>query len=210
MNEHPILYSFRRCPYAMRARMTLLMSGEPIEIREVSLRNKPAALIEASSKATVPVLVLPDGEVIDESLDIMLWALNRNDPEGWLAGSDIAMVASNDGPFKHDLDRYKYPERHASDPVAHRTAGLAMLGEYETRLAETANLCRDTRSFADIAIMPFVRQFAATDRAWFDEQTLPLLKRWLALHVGSPLFERAMARLGPWTPGDAPIHMTFE
>ena len=190
--------------------MTLLMSGEPIEIREVSLRNKPAALIEASSKATVPVLVLPDGEVIDESLDIMLWALNRNDPEGWLAGSDIAMVASNDGPFKHDLDRYKYPERHASDPVAHRTAGLAMLGEYETRLAETANLCRDTRSFADIAIMPFVRQFAATDRAWFDEQTLPLLKRWLALHVGSPLFERAMARLGPWTPGDAPIHMTFE
>ncbi|MEO9132277.1 MAG: glutathione S-transferase [Sphingomonas sp.] len=199
---HPILYSFRRCPYAMRARMALLVSGQPCALREVVLRAKPAAMIAASEKATVPVLVLSDGEVIDESLDIMRWALARNDPEDWLCADDPALVAENDGPFKQHLDGYKYPDRQGSDPVEHRAKGMAFLTSLEARLAESANLSREARSFTDIAIMPFVRQFAATDQSWFEAQSLPRLKAWLARHQESPLFLQAMLRLPPWQPGD--------
>jgi glutathione S-transferase len=201
--EHPILYSFRRCPYAMRARMALLVSGQPCELREVALRAKPVEMIEASAKATVPVLVLPDGQVIDESLDIMRWALARNDPEDWLGVDDPALVAENDGPFKRHLDRYKYPNRHGSDPAEHRAMGLVFQVSLEARLAQHANLCRETRSFADIAIMPFVRQFAATDQGWFEAQPLPHLKAWLARHQESPLFLRTMLRVPPGQAGDA-------
>jgi len=201
--EHPTLYSFRRCPYAMRARMALLVSEQSCELREVALRAKPMEMIEASAKATVPVLVLPDGQVIDESLDIMRWALARNDPEDWLGADDPALVAENDGSFKQHLDRYKYPDRHGSDPAEHRAMGLRFLTSLETRLAGRSNLCRETRSFADIAIMPFVRQFAATDQGWFEAQSLPRLKAWLARHQESPLFLRAMLRLPTWQAGDA-------
>ncbi|MDB5708937.1 MAG: Glutathione S-transferase, N-terminal domain [Sphingomonas bacterium] len=196
----PILYSFRRCPYAMRARMALLVSGAPFELREVALRDKPAAMIAASPKATVPVLVLEDGAVIDESIDIMRWALRRNDPEDWLAGDDADLIERFDDRFKHHLDRYKYPDRHQADPVEHRAAGLALLQELEQRLATHANLCRDTRALADIAIMPFVRQFAAVDRVWFDAQPVPRVQGWLARHVASPLFDQAMLRVAPWAP----------
>lgn len=194
----PILYSFRRCPYAMRARMALLVAEVPFELREVALRAKPSALLAASPKATVPVLVLESGAVIDESLDIMRWALARHDPEDWRGGDDAALVASFDGAFKHHLDRYKYPDRHGADPLAHRAAGVAMLDRLERRLAARDNLCRDTRALADIAIMPFVRQFAAVDRGWFDAQPLPRVRAWLARHVSSPLFERAMLRVAAW------------
>ena len=196
----PVLYSFRRCPYAMRARMALLVSGVPFELREVVLRDKPAAMIAASPKATVPVLVLESGAVIDESIDVMRWALRRNDPEDWLAGDDAALIQRFDDRFKHHLDRYKYPDRHDADPVEHRAAGLALLQELEQRLAPHANLCRETRALTDIAIMPFVRQFAAVDRAWFDAQPVPRVQGWLARHVASPLFDRAMLRLAPWQP----------
>ena len=203
-----VLYSFRRCPYAMRARMALLMSGARLEIREIVLRDKPAAMIAASPKATVPVLVLDDGQVIDESIDIIRWALGREDPEDWLAGDDNALIGRFDDRFKHHLDRYKYADRHGADPVEHRLAGLAMLQELEGRLASGGNLCREARSLADIAIFPFVRQFASVDRAWFDAQAIPGVRRWLAQHIGSPLFERAMVRLKPWVPGDAPVVLT--
>ena len=199
----PILYSFRRCPYAMRARMALLVSGQPCVLREVALRAKPAEMIMASVKATVPVLVLPDGQVIDESLDIMRWALARNDPEDWLSAEDPALVAENDGPFKQHLDCYKYPNRHGSDPAEHRAMGLVFLISLEARLVEHANLCRESRSFADIAVMPFVRQFAATDQSWFEAQSLPRLKAWLARHQEAPLFLQAMLRVPPWQAGDA-------
>ena len=199
--ELPILYSFRRCPYAMRARMALLISGTDVELREVVLRDKPEAMIAASPKATVPVLVLPDGTVIDESIDIMRWALARHDPEDWLGCDDAAIVEANDGPFKYHLDRYKYPGRHGSDPVEHRDAGLAILRGLEALLQEHADLCRKTRSFADIAVMPFVRQFAATDTGWFEAQDLPRLREWLARHAGSALLERAMVRVAPWESG---------
>jgi len=200
--EYPILYSFRRCPYAMRARMALLISEQVSVLREVALRAKPAEMIAASAKATVPVLVLPGGRVIEESLDIMRWALARNDPEGWLDDDDAALVAENDGPFKQHLDRYKYPDRHGSDPAEHRTIGMEFLKALEARLAKSANLCRETRSFTDIAIMPFVRQFAATDQVWFEAQSLPSLKAWLAHHQESPLFLQAMLRVPPWRQGD--------
>lgn len=201
MDDRPILYSFRRCPYAMRARMALLVSGTMCELREVKLSAKPAEMIAVSPKATVPVIVLPDGAVIDQSLDIMRWALRRNDPEGWMAGDDEALIATNDGPFKHHLDRYKYPVRHDADPVEHRLAGLAILRGLDVRLGQGAFLCGPRRTFTDMALMPFVRQFAETDRPWFDEQPLPALRAWLAGLTASPLFDRAMMRTPPWGAG---------
>jgi len=199
----PILYSFRRCPYAMRARMALLASGTICEIREVVLRDKPAALIEASPKATVPVLVLPDGKVIDESLDIMRWALGRNDPHHWLDGDDADLIAANDGPFKHHLDRAKYPGRYA-ESGDHRALALGLLAHLEARLEETAFLCGDRPMLTDFALMPFVRQFAEIDRPWFDGQPLPALRRWLAVLLASDLFIAAMERLPRWDAGDPP------
>lgn len=197
----PILYSFRRCPYAMRARMALAASGTPHEIREVKLSAKPAEMLAASPKGTVPVLVLPDGQVIDESLDVMRWALGRNDPEGWLAGDDAALIAANDGAFKHHLDRYKYPDRHASDAMEHRGEGLALLADLDARLTERPYLCGETRTLTDAAILPFIRQFAAVDRAWFDAQKLPRLQRWLAEGLVSPLFAGIMVQRAQWRPG---------
>lgn len=205
MSSLPILYSFRRCPYAMRARLALLVSGQTVALREVKLREKPAAMLAVSPKGTVPVLYLGDGAVIEQSLDIMRWALGRNDPENWLAGDDAALIALNDGPFKHHLDRTKYPDRHDSDPMEHRAAALDLLGGLEGRLAKTAYLCGARRTLADMALFPFVRQFAAIDPGWFAEQSLPHLRRWLAGHIADPLFDRAMLRLAPWTKGDEPI-----
>lgn len=205
MTIRPILYSFRRCPYAMRARLAMLASGTVCEIREVKLAAKPAELIAASPKATVPVLVLPDGQVIDQSLGIMRWALGRNDPEGWLTRTDDALIAANDGPFKHHLDRYKYPDRHGSDAMAHRAEGVKLLAALEDRLAAAAWLCGHAPGLADVAIMPFVRQFAQTDRPWFDAQPLSHVRNWLARLRTAPSFAATMIRLQPWQAGDAPI-----
>ncbi|QZH74189.1 MAG: glutathione S-transferase [Erythrobacter sp.] len=205
----PVLYSFRRCPYAMRARLALVVSGTACELREVKLSAKPQAMLNLSPKGTVPVLVLADGTVIDESLAIMRWALDRNDPEGWLARDDAALIAANDGRFKHDLDRYKYPERHDSDPLVHRKCGLAFLRELDGRLAGQGQLCGSARGLADAAVFPFVRQFAAVDREWFAGVDLPNLKPWLAGHVESPLFQTIMQREQPWSPGAAPVAMAL-
>jgi len=201
----PILYSFRRCPYAMRARMGLLVSGTAWELREVVLRAKPAELIAASPKGTVPVLVLPNGRVIEQSLDILRWALAVHDPEDWRARDNPAAIASNDGAFKHHLDRYKYPDRHHSDPLSHRAAALALLGPLEARLAMHANLCGAERGLADIAIFPFVRQFAAVEPDWFAVQPIPRVQAWLARHLASALFAEAMTRRAPWQAGHAPV-----
>lgn len=205
MRASPILYSFRRCPFAMRARMALLVSGQTVELREILLRVKPHAMLEASPKGTVPVLVQGDGAVIDQSLDIMRWALQRHDPEAWLAGDDRALIETFDGRFKHHLDRYKYPSRHGEDPLVHRGAGLVLLATLDERLSTSACLCGPHRTLADIALFPFIRQFAATDQPWFDAQPLPHVQAWLARLTGSDLFERAMLRLAPWQPGDAPV-----
>ena len=191
----PILYSFRRCPYAIRARLALAASGTGYELREVSLRAKPPEMLAASAKGTVPVLVFPDGQVIDESLEIMRWALGRSDPENWLDRDDAALITVNDGPFKNDLDGYKYADRHAGDPVTHRERGLTFLGELEVRLSVASQLGGSARGLIDAAIMPFIRQFAAVDRDWFDRQALPNLQRWLNWHLESELFRLVMVRI---------------
>jgi len=206
----PILYSFRRCPFAMRARLAVAASGMQCELREVKLSAKPDALIAASPKATVPVMVMPDGEVIDQSLDVMRRVLAISDPQGWLERDDAELIAANDGPFKHNLDRYKYPHRHGSDARQHRAAGLEWLAVLEQRLAASANLCGDEMGIADAAIMPFVRQFAQTDRDWFDAQALPEVQAWLARHLASLLFNAVMVRFAPWQPGDTPITFPAE
>ena len=202
----PVLYSFRRCPYAMRARMALWVVGVTVELREVKLAAKPSALLAASPKGTVPVLVLPDGTVIDQSLDIMHWALERDDPEGWLAGEDAALIAANDGPFKHHLDRAKYPGRYQEDGVTdHRAAALALLAPLELRLADAPYLCGARRGFTDIALFPFIRQFAAIDPAWFAAQGLPRLQAWLEGLLASELFASVMPKIVPWADGDVPL-----
>ena len=208
MDALPILYSFRRCPYAMRARLTLWVSGQRCEIREIVLRDKPQEMLASSPKGTVPVLVLPDGTVVDESLYIMRWALAQNDPEEWLEGVDEALIAQNDSTFKHHLDRYKYHTRYDSDPIEHRDACMDMLAVLEARLARHANLCRKDRSLTDMAIMPFIRQFAATDREWFAAQPLPYVHKWLACHETSDIFRAIMIKLEPWRVGDAPIEFS--
>lgn len=204
----PVLYTFRRCPYAMRARLALSISGAGIRIREVVLRDKPAEMLAASPKGTVPVLVLADGSVIDESLDIMRWALDRNDPEDWLgadAGEASVLIAQCDGPFKQTLDRYKYPARYdGADPLYQRDAGLAILRQWDARIAAAGGyLLAPCPTLADAALFPFVRQFAATDRAWFAEQNLPALRPWLDNHLASPLFKSIMTKHDQWRPGAA-------
>lgn len=203
--QYPILYSFRRCPYAMRARLALAVSGTPVELREVKLSAKPEALLAASPKGTVPVLILLDRRVVDQSIDIMSWALSNNDPEGWGERDDPDLIATNDGPFKQDLDRYKYPERYGSDALTHRERVMTFLRELERRLIDAKHLAGDRRGLVDAAIFPFVRQCVAVDPAWFAEQALPRLMQWLKEHRQSRLFEAIMVRATPWTPGDAQL-----
>lgn len=202
MSSSPLLYSFRRCPYAIRARLALLASHEVCIIREVKLSEKPVEMLTASPKATVPVLVLPDGGVIEQSLEIMRWALTHNDPAGWLNREDTHLIKTNDGPFKHHLDRTKYPNRYGSDPDTHRAACLDALRSLEDRLTTTPYLCGETMSLTDAAILPFVRQFASIDRDWFNAQPLPHVRHWLDRLVASDPFHAAMVRLKPWRAGD--------
>jgi len=204
----PILYSFRRCPYAMRARMALWVAGVTVELREVKLAAKPPALIAASPKGTVPVLVLADGKVIDQSLDIMRWALAQGDPEGWRLRDDADLIAVNDGVFKHHLDRAKYPGRYEEDGVTdHRAEALALLAPLEARLADAPFLCGRTRGLTDIALVPFIRQFAAIDPAWFAAQPLPRLQAWLDSLLAADLFASVMGKFAPWAEGDAPVFL---
>lgn len=206
----PILYSFRRCPYAMRARLALAASGQRVELREVALRDKPAELLDASPKATVPVLVLPDGAVIEESLDVMRWALAISDPEGWWPDDPgerariDTLIAVNDGAFKAALDRYKYPDRYAGETIdrsAQRAIAAAILSGHDERLA-SGWLVGGRPTLADVALLPFVRQFAHVDRDWFDAQPWPNLIGWLDRFLQSARFAAIMGKYRPWRPGD--------
>ncbi len=206
-NEMPILYSFRRCPYAMRARMALAISEQVCALREVVLRDKPSQMLEISPKGTVPVLQLCDGTVLEQSLDIMRWALRINDPEEWLSPPTEEMeslIAQSDGDFKHHLDRYKYATRYeaGTDPAYHRAKAIEFLTGLDNRLSEEPYLFGDKVAMADIAIFPFVRQFANTDKAWFDEQALTHLQRWLSTLLNSALFTRIMHKWPVWNEGD--------
>ncbi len=217
----PVLYSFRRCPYAMRARLAIAASGLRCELREIVLRSKPPELLAASPKATVPVLVLQSGKVIEQSLEIMLWALRQNDPQCWLAPvhgtlQDMqALIAGNDGVFKQHLDRYKYPNRYPQEhegaadgqqfAQTHRASAACWLMELETRLTRQAWLFGPAASLADMAILPFVRQFSHTDAAWFSSQPWPRLGAWLVRWESGAWFQRVMEKYPPWQSGQAVI-----
>lgn len=206
----PVLYSFRRCPYAMRARLAIAQAGVRVRLREVVLRDKPAHMLEISPKGTVPVLRLPDGTVIDESLEIMRWALGTADPSGWLAPDEgtladmDALIADNDGDFKHHLDRFKYATRYEGvDPLEHREAAEVFLRKLEARLQEGGWLFGNKPCLADYAILPFIRQFSGVDRAWFEQAPYPALHRWLAIFIESGFFKSVMKKYPQWHEGDA-------
>ena len=191
------LYSFRRCPYAMRARMALRYSGVPVDIIEVSLKAKPAEMLAISPKGTVPVLDA-EGRVIDESLEIMRWALAQNDPQGWLLDGDsriAELIEANDQGFKVDLNRYKYAERYPEQPMeVYRAQGSVFLQRLEGLLQDRDYLLADHPSLADIALLPFVRQFAHVDREWFAQTPYPRLQAWLHNFLESDLFTSIMKK----------------
>ena len=205
MSSHrPVLYSFRRCPYAMRARMALIQSGIDLEHREILLKNKPPSMLEASPKGTVPVLVLPDNTVFEQSFDVMLWALQQNDPQNWLGDNNaflkqgLPLIEQCDGAFKSALDRYKYADRHPLSAEEYRQQAMPFLTQLDELLQQNRQLLTDKITIADVAIMPFVRQFAAVDRAWFDQCGLSGLGNWLDQLIDSPLFEKAMQKHSLW------------
>ncbi len=209
MTDQHLLYSFRRCPYAMRARLGLKSAGIKVELREIVLRNKPAHMIELSPKATVPVLRLNTGEVIDESLDVVIWALKQNDPSNLLSPENhsleemLKLIAENDGPFKHHLDRTKYSVRYPEDNKEdHKQQASEFLLKLNNRLSNQSFLFGNQCSLADITIAPFVRQFANIDRTWFDQEPWPHLLRWLTEFIESELFHSIMVKYAPWQEGD--------
>ncbi|MDO3382016.1 glutathione S-transferase [Gilvimarinus algae] len=209
-NPVPVLYSFRRCPYAMRARLGLLFAGLSVELREVVLKHKPRDMLAISPKGTVPVLQLADGAVIDESRDILVWALKRSDPQGLLAGEVLdqanALFDQNDTEFKHWLDRYKYSDRHPEmDQAEYRERGEVFLQVLERLLCKNRYLLGESTSVADIGVMPFVRQFAHVDRDVFYQLPYPRLQRWLKAWLEHPLFVQAMVKYSPWQAGDKPV-----
>lgn len=215
MTNLPVLYSFRRCPYAIRARMALAYAGINPELREVVLKNKPPEMLEASAKGTVPVLVLADGHVLDESLDIIDWALALSDPQDWRAGVDGEQqqrwIETNDGPFKHWLDRYKYADRYPEQSAtAYRDEATSLLLPLEQVLAAAPWLHGQQPGLGDIALFPFVRQFAMVDYDWFSRASLPGLQRWLSSLLDHPLFKTVMIKRPPWQAGDGPVRLLEE
>lgn len=209
--DAPILYSFRRCPYAMRARLALLASGIRCEMREIALSQKPDSMLAVSPKGTVPVLVLKD-KVLEESLDIMHWAMAQSDPQCWSTAGQSndaqaqAWVRSCDDEFKKNLDRYKYPNRYAlSDGLAHRDMGAQFLLKLNAQLDKTPYLMGGDWCWVDAAIAPFVRQFARTDRDWFDAQAWSALKVWLENFEQSPAYSEVMHKFKVWHQGAKPV-----
>jgi glutathione S-transferase len=199
----PILYTFRRCPYAIRARLALTYANIEVEQRETLLKDKPQAMLDTSPKATVPVLILKNGQVIDESLDIMLWALQQHDPKGWLAHQQQAMplIQSNDHQFKPCLDKYKYADRFPEQSQTfYRQQGEVFLQALEELLAQHTVLFADQPTLADFAIFPFIRQFAFVDKPWFGQSPYLKLQAWLEYHLQSNLFEKIMVKQPLWVP----------
>ena len=203
MAFQPILWSFRRCPYAMRARLAIQSSGQPVVLREILLREKPEPFLAASPKGTVPVLQTDD-QVVEESRDVMLWALNQSDPEGWLdmPQDGHGLIDMCDGPFKAALDHTKYAVRFPDrDETQERAKAMVFLTELDARLGKGAFLMGEKRTMADMAILPFVRQFANTNRAWFDAQGLDHLRKWLDDFLSSQRFQSVMKKYPPWQAG---------
>jgi glutathione S-transferase len=199
--QNPLLYTYRRCPYAMRARMALLVAGIAFDAYEVSLRDKPSEMLALSAKGSVPVMLLPDGQVLDQSWDIMQWALTQQATDDWWSAGqspeNLEWLAKNDGDFKFHLDRYKYPERYENaDRNNHReSAYKSILLPLNTRLERMGYLGGAEPCATDIAIFPFVRQFAAVEPEWFAQQAISTLQSWLANWLASDLFAQCMQKL---------------
>ena len=193
-----LLYSYRRCPYAMRARMALSYAGIAYQVHDISLKDKPAGLLAVSPKGTVPVLVLPDGRVLEQSLDIMHWALQQHDPSRWLdidRDNSQALISENDGAFKQALDKYKYASRFPEQSAAsYRSQAEVFLCKLEQALQERPFLSGAHLSLTDVAIFPFIRQFAAVDADWFAQATYPKLQAWLQARLESSLFLGVMSK----------------
>ncbi|BFM10623.1 glutathione S-transferase [Simiduia litorea] len=209
----PILYSFRRCPYAMRARLALKVAGVEVQLREILLKNKPQPMLEISPKGTVPVLQLPSGQVIDESRDIMAWAAMQSGGELLVASENVAQtwLDINDFEFKQHLDHYKYADRYPERPAAfYRSAGERFLMRLEQQLqlqkkAGVPNyLLGLSLSQADIGIIPFVRQFSMVDQPWFESTGYECVKKWLHYWLGSEIFSRVMRRYPQWHASEVP------
>ncbi|NVK33665.1 MAG: glutathione S-transferase [Rhodobacteraceae bacterium] len=212
MSSLPVFYSFRRCPYAMRARLALLSSSAAVELREILLRDKAPEFLQTSPSGTVPCLMTGDGTVIDESLDIMLWALEQSDPENWLKPDEgsrdemLALIGRLDGDFKRHLDRYKYDTRYPdASTTEERSAAAAILMELEARLARTPWLFGNRASLADYAFLPFLRQFANVDRDWFNAEPWPNLSARLRTFETSERFAAIMPKFVKWQAGDTPV-----
>ncbi|MBT6272887.1 MAG: glutathione S-transferase [Chromatiales bacterium] len=205
----PILYSFRRCPYAMRARMALMNASVVCDLREVVLRNKPPSMLALSAKGTVPVLQLTDGTVIDESLDVMEWALAQADPGGWLEAdldATRALIDKNDSTFKAQLDRYKYFVDYPEQPQEYyRDQASPFLSELENLLGghQGGGLAASNTTFADVAIFPFIRQFARVNLDWFQQAGYDLLNQWFDRFEKSSVFLSVMNKYPRWQNGDA-------
>jgi len=189
----------------MRARLAIVTAQITVELREIELSNKPAALLLASPKATVPVLQLQNGDVIDESLEIMFWALQQHDPGHWLENGEIQqareLIVWNDGEFKYYLDRYKYADRYPECcQLEYRQQGELFLVELERRLNQQQFFCGNHFALADAAILPFIRQFAAVDSVWFEDSPYPALQQCLNRFLSSHLFDKVMTKYIPWKP----------
>jgi glutathione S-transferase len=204
MSDLPILYSFRRCPYAMRARMALAAAGTEVMLREVLLKGKPAELLAASPKATVPVLVLSDGRVVEESLDVMQWALEYRDPLNWLEGEALESdwISACDGDFKHWLDRYKYSERYPEHTAEdYRQKAETFVQKLEDWLSVSDWVGGDAANAVDVALFPFIRQFAGVDPSWWQQAPYPKVRLWLENWLNSALFSAIMAKYPRWESG---------
>jgi glutathione S-transferase len=203
--NYPILYSFRRCPYAMRARLALAYSGIDYEHREILLKNRPDELYALSPKGTVPVLQLNDGTVIDESINVMKWALAQSDPDCWYTDKIVeqnSLIAQNDDEYKKRLDMYKYHERFPEGSYDEfQNAVGEILKVYELILSKSSYLCGDNVTLADMALFPFIRQGAYVDLAWFNAQ-FPILSKWLKIFNESELFMSIMKKYTLWETGE--------
>ncbi|HAG53140.1 MAG TPA: glutathione S-transferase [Alphaproteobacteria bacterium] len=191
----PILYSFRRCPYAIRARMALKIAGIDYGLRNILLRDKPAEMLQASAKGTVPVLVLPNNSVIDESLDVMLWALKQHDPLSLLEDMDksLELIKENDTGFKQALDKYKYPNRYAEDEIDWQMEASKFVYKLEKLLSEDTYLFASEPKLADFAIFPFIRQFKMPDEQYFIDN-FPKTSNWLDKMTQTDIFKQVMPK----------------
>ncbi len=212
--DTPVLYSFRRCPYCMRAHMALKKTGIKIELREVKLSAMPEEALAISPQETVPVLALTDGTVIDESWDIVKWALMQNDVDNWLGKNNEflldaeILIETNDYSFKTDLDHYKYADRYPEHSEDHyRQKCEEFIAELEDMLTEHHYLLSDQLSLADIGVFPFIRQFSLVDKQWFDQAPYPRVQQWLNKMIISDLFQSIFQKHKLWKAGDTAIYI---